>query len=403
MENQIDTSYFTGIKYCHQGKKVMKKVAILHNIMAPYRFPLFNEIAKDKEIDLTVYFMTTITKDRRWKIDTYLDQIKFKYVVLPNIVFKLPIKGETSFIINYTFPLILIKEKFDVVISAGWLDFASHITFIFSKICRFKYVLWSESTINESSWQRMITKLYVRNIVNNASSLICVGKESKEYLKHLNTGQKKDIYVALSTIDTELFNKRSKENYSKKIILKNKFKIPANKTVILYVGQFIPRKGVDVLLEAYNLVKNKNKCLVLLGYGAEIEKYKDIIKSKNIKSVYFLPHMEISELIDVYSFSDIFVLPSREETWGLVVNEAIACKLPVIVSNKVGCAKDLVSQNKNGYVFDHNNPSELTEMLSKLLNSKTLREKFSHESKIILNKIHPKNAALAFKKAIHAA
>src|SRR3972149_11606799 len=108
------------------------KVLILHNYMAPYRFPLFREISKNSEIDLTVYFMSHSAKNRRWKVQP--KKLGFKYEVLPKIEFSFIGRDLFAYIINYTFPYKFLKGNFDVIISAGWLDFASWVAFILCKI-----------------------------------------------------------------------------------------------------------------------------------------------------------------------------------------------------------------------------------------------------------------------------
>src|SRR3972149_4145264 len=112
-------------------KNKKAKVLLIHNYMTPYRFPLFRAISKSKNIDLTVYFMSLSAKNRKWST---LPKTGFKYKILPKIELSYFGKDFFAYIINYTFPFEFLRNKFDVVISAGWLDFASQASFLLCKL-----------------------------------------------------------------------------------------------------------------------------------------------------------------------------------------------------------------------------------------------------------------------------
>lgn len=367
------------------------KVAILHNIIAPYRFKLFNELAK-KDIDLTVLFMAEGSKNRKWNPDLYTGEIRFKYKVLPNIKLKLPIKDYTEYIIN---PTILFElTKYDCVITAGWLDFSCQMTYLFSKIYGYKYIIWSESTLFEDSWQRRLALPYVKWAVKNASGYIAIGSRSKKYLETLGAPANK-IEIAYSTVDIEHFADKSRLTLSEKNKIKKKIGIPEKNNVILYVGQFIPRKNVFSLIKAFSLLK-EHCSLLLVGYGPEKQALEGYILKNNITSVVFLPHQEVSEMPAYYGIADVFVLPSIEETWGLVVNEAMACGLPIIISDKVGCGSDLVKNEVNGFIYPVNNSDLFYSRLKKIIDNNELKKSMALKSSELIKEKSPSNAAKAF-------
>ncbi len=387
--------------YLFQQKKLemskKTKVLILHNYMAPYRFPLFREISHKKDLDLTVYFMSKSAKNRKWKS---LPKLGFKYKVLPKLELSYTGKDFFAFIINYSFPFEFLVNKFDVVVSAGWLDFASHAAFILSKLMRKKFILWSESTINEPSWRRTITLPWVKFMVGNADAYIAIGTLSKDYLVSLGADPRK-IKIAYSTVDVDFFMSKSRSFTDSKIELKKKFNIK-NKFVILFVGQFIERKGLIYLIKAFEMLINKlNNCtLVMLGYGPEEESLKKYITVNEIKNVKFVGHVDVNDIPEIYAIADVFVLPSLEETWGLVINEAMASALPVIATRRVGSAGDLIKDGKNGYVIPEKNYKELESKLFKILSNDLVRKNMSKESSKIIKNFTPVQASDSFREAI---
>lgn len=365
--------------------------------MAPYRFPLFEEISKLKNIDLTVYFMSKSAKNRRWK---KLPKLGFKYKILPKLEFSYFGKDLLAYIVNYTFPYLFLKNKYDVVISAGWLDFASQMAFFLSKLTKTKFIIWSESTINEPSIQRKLTLPFVKYLVGKSDACVAIGTRSKEYLKLLGANENK-IVKAYSTVDINHFDKGSRLSTDEKNKLKNGLNIKTNK-VILYVGQMIERKGLIDLVKAFKLIvkSDRDVTLLMVGYGPLKNKLIEACNKNNLKNVIFVDHVEVDEMPHYYAISDIFVLPSHEETWGLVINEAMACGLPIITTNKVGSGPDLVINGYNGYIVKSRSPKQIALHLLKILKNTKVRISMSRNSKRLIEKFTPKKAALEFEKAI---
>jgi len=378
------------------SKKI--KTAVLHNIMAPYRFPLFKSVSKYQEIDLEVFFMSPSAKNRRWFLEK--KRLGFKYRVLPKIELNFFGRDLLTYIINYTFPFEFFKNKFDVLISAGWLDFASQIGFFLCKLTGRKFIIWSESTRNEPSWRRALTLPFVKLIVRYSDACIAIGTGSKQYLQKLGAESEK-IFTAYSTVDIDLFSKGGNISSREKLAIKKRIGIKTDR-VIIYVGQFIERKGIIYLLKSYeNLKKEFNDVsLVLLGYGPLKEEFNKFIKSHKIKDFFFIDHVEVHEMPKMYAISDLLVLPSYEETWGLVVNEAMAVGLPIITTDKVGSSADLVKNFKNGIVVPARDVDRLYQAIKEIITDPFLIKKMSANSKKIIKRYSPQEAAANFVAAI---
>lgn len=141
-----------------------------------------------------------------------------------------------------------------------------------------------------------------------------------------------------------------------------------NSKMILYVGSMIQRKGIDILLNAFKDIKN-DVCLYCVG-GAPTDELSKIISENNIQNVTFIKHSNLETLKNYYKAADLFVLPTRYDTWGLVVNEAMSYGLPVITTDACVAGLELIENGKNGYVVKTESIDELKEAINNaLLNS----------------------------------
>ncbi|PWX43937.1 hypothetical protein CYK83_12240 [Clostridium perfringens] len=143
------------------------------------------------------------------------------------------------------------------------------------------------------------------------------------------------------------------------------------------VGQFIYRKGLDVLLEAWNYIDNDNVHLLIIGEGEKKSEYKKIIQDNNYNNVSIMNFMDKRTLFRYYKACDLFVLPTREDIWGLVINEAMACGLPIITTDKCIAGIELIEDYKNGFIIPTDNSKELSKKLNKLISNKNLCEQMS--------------------------
>jgi glycosyltransferase involved in cell wall biosynthesis len=375
----------------HQRRKVL----VLHNIMAPYRFPLFRALAQQPGIDLTVWFMSRSARNRRWR--TYDEDLGFRYEVLPSVEIN---RGSTdlfTYVLNYSFPLRFATNEFDTLISAGWLDFAAQAGFVSSKVLGRKFILWSESTAYEPSWRRSIAQPMVKLMVRGSNALIAVGTRSMQYLRSLGARDER-IFTAYSTVDVEHFREVSVRARLEREQLKSSRGI-RQRLVVLFCGQLIERKGLRDLVTAFARLNpsQADAALVLVGYGPLAEVLVAMAAELGIREhVYVLDHVEVEDMPRLYAIGDVFVLPSLEETWGLVVNEAMACGLPLVVSDHVGSSVDLVREGHNGFIVPAGDPTMLAKRLGTLLGEDATREKFGRCSARLVDNFTPERAGAGF-------
>jgi glycosyltransferase involved in cell wall biosynthesis len=377
------------------------RVLLVHNIMAPYRFPLFRALARHPDIDLTVWFMSRSARNRKWA--EAKEDLGFDYEVLPSIELNHFSRDLFTYILNYSFPWRYARRRFDLMISAGWLDFASQAGFFASKALGRKFVLWSESTAFEPSLRRSLALPLVRAMVAGADACIGVGTRSREYLRALGAAEA-NLFTAFSTVDVELFRRVSAAARPTREQRKQTFGINRGR-VLLYCGQFIERKGLRYLLAAFASIKQQYEdiALVLVGYGPARADLLAEVTRLGLSDVHIIDHVEVADMPKMYALADVFVLPSTEETWGLVINEAMACGLPVIVTDKVGSSVDLVGEGENGFVVPAGEAGGIAERALRLLKDDALLARMSGCSAERIQNFTPERAAAAFAAAVRHA
>lgn len=156
-----------------------------------------------------------------------------------------------------------------------------------------------------------------------------------------------------------------------------KDKVKGNTFNFLFVGRLIPLKNLYVLCDAFNMAFHDRNDVILyiVGDGEEYDRLNNYIK--NIPSIKLCGSKFGEELSQIYHQSHVFILPSWFEQWGLVVNEAMAAGMPVIVSNKVGSAYDLVNNNDTGFIFPYNDPGKLSECMRKFTDDVQLYKRYA--------------------------
>lgn len=291
--------------------------------------------------------------------------------------------------------------KPDVINLPGYYEPAMNIVLFYCRLRGIKVIISADSTEGDNAniWWREAIKSF---IVKKAQGFFCYGSKSAEYIYKLGM-KPKHILVANNAVD----NQKVVEVYNEAIKQKerNKKNYNLRKYNFIYVGRLIAIKNLDNLLTAYKSLNNKDWGLIILGDGSEEEKLKQFVEDNELIGVHFVEGQQWFDVPKILSLADVFILPSYSEPWGLVVNEAMAAGMPVIVSNKCGSAYDLVLENKNGFTFDPYNVDELKTVLNNFVDNPSIIEIFGEKSKEIISRFSPEQVAQemynGFKKVVY--
>ena len=236
-----------------------------------------------------------------------------------------------------------------------------------------------------------LRKVFLKYVYKSADIFLYVGNENKKY--YLNAGIKENQLIFVPhAVDNKRFS------ISPQINFRSQLKIPSNSIIYLFAGKFEDKKNPVLLIDAFLEINNLNTHLLLVGNGSMEKMLKSKVDelSSDIKNrIHFLDFQNQTLMPDLYKSCDVFVLPSQgpAETWGLVVNEAMACGKAIIVSEKCGCASDIVKNNINGFIFKNNDKIELIQAMKYFVYDTSISKKMGMMSKKIINEWSIENQA----------
>ncbi len=269
----------------------------------------------------------------------------------------------------------ILSYQPDVLIVYGWKHH-SHLSVLNYFHNKIPILFRGDSTtLDDSSaffLRPFFRYVFLKWIYRKVDYALSPGTASDKYF--LRSGLRKNqIIRAEHAIDNERFMSMSKKEEEQLSDLVNSLSIKPSQIVFLFAGKFIEIKNPFLLIDAFiNLKKQKsNVHLLFVGNGIlekEIKKRLNDFSIDISSSITILPFQDQTQMKLLYRVADVFVLPSRSETWGLSINEALACGTPVIVSDKCGSSIDLVKEDENGLVFKSEDGQDLLQKMQKMCN-----------------------------------
>lgn len=329
------------------------KVLFITNYPSPYRVDFWNLLGKS--VDLTVSFTSNPEAQKhrssKWFNTNYEN---FKPVFL---------KRKRNFFgkVIYTDIIPLIKKDWDIIISGGYSSYTQMYAIEYMRFHRRPFFIEADGAFvkQESLMQYCIKK----HFISAAKGWLGSGSTTTDYFVHYGAKRERVYdYPFTSLTEADVKNAGIKTKSEKESVRK-RLNIVEEK-VVLSVGQFIHRKAFDVLIDAASRLKNVG--IYIVG-GEPTEQYIYQVKNLNITNVHFVGFKNKAELAEYYIASDGFAMPTREDIWGLVVNEALSYGLPVVSSDKCVAALELIKDGVNGYIVPVEDSAALAEGINKVL------------------------------------
>jgi len=374
-----------------------RKTILLTEIIAPYRIPVFNKIAELYNGEFLVIFLAKTVVGRSWKIDT--EKIHFNYEVAKGFVFKRLNSDFFPYLFNPFVFLRLIKLSPDVIIVGSYQHPTYFLALFYAKLFKKKFILWCESHGYGITKYNCITNSLKKFFIRKCDGYIVPGEAAYEYI--LSFGVKSDrIWKAPNAIDNDFFTQTCDKYRDRKEAFKQSKNYPDK--IVLYVGRLIDQKGIWDLLKSFRVLSEEylNIGLILIGTGKGKEQYRKFCKTNNMKNVFYEGFVQQEQLPVYYAVADVFVLPAHSDPWGLVLNEAMSCGLPVISSDVAGATFDLIYPGVNGYIFRRGDVEELTNYLKDILSDEEKRIRMGQSSSDIISDYSPLKCAQGFIQAI---
>lgn len=288
----------------------------------------------------------------------------------------------------------IIKGRYNVIHIAGWGNSYSLFSLLIAKQHKIPVVMESDSHLHNSpTWKKTIKSIFYPLLFSLPQMMLPVGIRQAEYLRYYGIKENKIKIVNMTVDVNHIIKQCSKLGRSGRNKIRKKLGFLNKDIVYLFVGRLVNHKGIEDLISAFNIIsrKHKNTKLLIIGDGSKKEFVKK--QGKENRKIKYLGRLNQEEIIKIYHASDIFVLPSHFEPWGLVINEALASKLPVIVTEAVGCVDDLVKNNKTGIVVKTKNIKELANAMQTLHQNPTKRKQMGKQGKKLISKWTLENEA----------
>jgi glycosyltransferase involved in cell wall biosynthesis len=274
--------------------------------------------------------------------------------------------------------------RYDVIWLHGYAYAAFVIAFLAAKSRGIPVLMRSETHLGlaRASWRRRLRDLLLARAYRFVDAFLAIGAANRDYYRSLGVADGR-IFDVPYTVDNARFIAESSVSQDRRNEIRQSFGIPSGVPVVLYASKLIgTKRPQDLLAAAARLRDAGHDCrLLVVGSGEMDAELRGLAAALGLDNVVFAGFVNQAELPAVLASADVFVLPSDYEPWGLIVNEAMCAGLPVVLSDKVGCAGDLVEHGVNGLQYPAGDAEALAVALAMLLSDAPLRTRMGRASR----------------------
>jgi glycosyltransferase involved in cell wall biosynthesis len=364
----------------------VKPVRLLHLVQHPIQYfaPLYREVSSRPEIELTVDFFSDdglrayrdpgFQRDVRWDVPL-VSGYRHRFLSGTGPARRLATARE------------VLAGRHDVVWIHGYSSAGAWAVVAACVASRVPVLLRDEATLlDRRPPLRRAVKAVVLPVLFRFVRGLCIGTENRRYFEHYGLRGER-LLPARYSVDNEFFAGRAEALHGQRAAIRCSFGLPPGQPVVLFCGKLVPKKDPLLLLTAFAEVRRRVPCSLLFAGDGELRPaIEERARREEIPDVSVTGFLNQSDLPRAYAAADVAVLPSAErETWGLAVNEAMNFGLPVVVSDRVGCAADLVVDGVNGRVVPSGSAAALARALSGLVTDPARRRRWGRRSKEIVS------------------
>jgi len=308
------------------------KVVCISIVPSPYQRDLFKSLSS--KIDLSVFYLESESPDSPWP-KKHLESYES---ILPGMYWSY--RG-MRFLINWRIPDI---TGADLVILNGYMGIVFQWLLMF-KSKSYKFIFWGEMLSDQRQGFKGKIQQWFSNRLKNCVAIVAIGTRAKA--KYQSRFTSIPIFNIPYCCSLQSFQNLPLKKGGQQLNL-------------LFCGQMIYRKGLDILLKAFELLATEyNVALHLVGREAELNEMMSRLTPASKKKIFYHGFRAPEDLSVFFNKADIFILPSRYDGWGVVVNQALGAGLPIVCSDQVGAGLDLIEEGKNGYLFKSEDVEDL--------------------------------------------
>jgi glycosyltransferase involved in cell wall biosynthesis len=363
-----------------------------------YQAPLLRRVAAEPDIQLKVFFASDVSVRRfgdtgfqrliEWDVplvDGYEHEFLPSFQCNDRLSFWRPM--------NYGLASRLKAERFDALWIHGYMRWHHWVAMITSKKLGLKVLVRDEATQISSlrtAPKQSLKKPFFAWLRQIVDRFLAIGSLNASYYRQHDVPAAR-IFMMPYAVDNVFFQARATEFATRREALRDELGLAPGRPVILYAGKLSRRKGPSDLLEAYMRLSPDSRhephpYLFYVGDGEQRSELERKAAVTDWKSIKFLGFKNQSAMPAFYDLCDVFVMPSTVEPWGLVVNEAMNAGKAIVVSDRAGCAPDLVHDGVNGFVFRAGEPADLAHALRDALDDRGRCAEMGRRSLEIINR-----------------
>ena len=326
-------------------------VVYWNNIPAPYMVERFNALADRDAFEFEAWFNDRLEVDRSWEVSESAWRFRHRYLPTTRLL------GRTQH-----WPLPLLGRRPDVLVSlyaepaflAGWAV---------AKVRGSKTAFWCQVTMDRWVERKPWKNAIKRAVFPRVDATLGSGEESRAFAMRFGTPPDKAMCLPHS-IDVVHYSAGACR--ARPLREAQRRQLGLEGTTFIYVGRLWWGKGINYLLEAFETVQRRSAepvSLLLVGDGPEEARLKQACAERDIRNVVFAGFEQKPELPRYYALADVFVFPTLGDPYGLVVDEAMACGLPVISTSAAGEIRDRIEEGANGYIVPPEDSAALSERM----------------------------------------
>lgn len=361
----------------------------LSGVPTPSQVPLFRRLAEDPRLDFSVIFASAdgvrpfddgFGQPVSWDADLTSG---YTHTFL-NAAERTPGLGQNFFAVrNWDVAPVVARSRFDVL----WMSGYNSVTYLLGALTQRATggaVLFREeqTLLDPRPLKNVVAKQLTLRPLFALGRALYISTENRRWFESYGVGAER-LFATPYSVDNDEFRAEATRLMGQRAALRQELGVPSDTgPVIASVSRLIPKKQPLFLLEAFRRVRERIRCtLLVVGSGPLEQDLRDAVTRYSIPDVVFTGFLNRSQIARAYAAADVFALLSREhETFGLVVNEAMNFRLPIVVSDRVGCAPDLVGDGANGFIVPAHDVEAAARALERLVTDDELRSRMGEAS-----------------------
>lgn len=336
----------------------MKKILIVSTFPAPYRVNLFELLAEQYEVRLFFEKQTDQERNPKWYAKN--KKLHFEYLDTQS--------GANS----YRQALKHLKDYSIVFIYDYWTTVEQKLQLL-CRILKIPFVLNCDGCIMQSLNKKNLAKDIAKKLlIKKANAYMCGGEAARQYFLHYGANEANTYIYHFSSLHSDEIDRKI-IGVAEKKLLRKKYDLPIDSRIVLTVGQFISRKNIETLIKAWKNVNDEQGILLIVGGGPLGQQYEELADKLSLSNIMIRGFYPSEEIREIYHACDLFVLPTKEDIWGLVINEAMASGLPVVTTNCCGAGIELIENGQNGFIVSPQDIDGFTRAMQMFLEDEALR------------------------------